>query len=833
MPLDLSKLSGAPLLDTETHPREIFNLLPSKHKRYEYLRDVQGEVLARWFDRRADSSIVIKMNTGGGKTVVGLLALKSCLNEGCGPAYYVAPDIYLSKQVMREAHDLGLSVVESPDAPAVLQGRAIGVINIRTLINGKSRFGVGAEGQKIKIGSVLIDDAHACLATTESQFTIEVPAHHAVYSELLTIFRDDLAAQSETTLSELDVSTPDAYMLVPFWAWDRDLGAVAKVLAAHADDPAFMFPWRLTKDYLKLCRCVIGSKAIEIAPRCLPIEAIPSFAEAKRKIFMTATLADDSILVTDFNANADLIKKHITPSSGNDIGDRMILVPQEIDPEITDEALRDFLSVKSAQYNVVVIVPSAYRAEFWRDKAAQIVTAENIDSAVSVLKVKHVGLVVLVNKYDGVDLPDEACRILVLDGLPRAHRLVERVETQMLRGSPHILGRQIQRIEQGMGRGIRSNDDYCAVLLMGASLIRDLFVADAQTLFSRATLAQLKLSHNVAAQIGPGIEELNDAIDFCLKQSPDWRKLAREALANITYPPEGSVRPVALAQRQAFDHAIIQDIKGSTGVLEKILNDDGSDKIVDDTVRGWLMWQLAEYKHLQDPVEAQKILKSALGRNRAITKPIGGIDYEKLDAKKLEQAKNVVWALKPYIGAKNKLLLAVNAILADMRFLPETSKRFEQAVKDIALFLGFRGQRPEAEFGKGPDDLWAVGNLKYFVIECKNGATTGKVSKHDCNQLSGSVNWFKERYDGSCSCTPILIHPSRVFEHAATPHEGARIVTVEGLAAMKEAIARFITAASADLDTLNSERASGLLSEYRLFPDAFVESFTVTPMTSS
>lgn len=31
----------------------------------------------------------------------------------------------------------------------------------------------------------------------------------------------------------------------------------------------------------------------------------------------------------------------------------------------------------------------------------------------------HVGLVVLINKYDGIDLPSDACRILALDGCPR------------------------------------------------------------------------------------------------------------------------------------------------------------------------------------------------------------------------------------------------------------------------------------------------------------------------------------------------------------------------------------------------------------------------------
>ena len=66
MPLNLSKLSSTSLLDTETSPREIFNLLPNKHARYKYPRDVQTQVWDRWLPRRAERDLVVKMNTGGG-----------------------------------------------------------------------------------------------------------------------------------------------------------------------------------------------------------------------------------------------------------------------------------------------------------------------------------------------------------------------------------------------------------------------------------------------------------------------------------------------------------------------------------------------------------------------------------------------------------------------------------------------------------------------------------------------------------------------------------------------------------------------------------------------
>ena len=50
-------------------PREIFNALPSKVSKLDYLRESQGVVLDRWFERRTERDLVIKMNTGGGKTL--------------------------------------------------------------------------------------------------------------------------------------------------------------------------------------------------------------------------------------------------------------------------------------------------------------------------------------------------------------------------------------------------------------------------------------------------------------------------------------------------------------------------------------------------------------------------------------------------------------------------------------------------------------------------------------------------------------------------------------------------------------------------------------------
>lgn len=42
------------------------------------------------------------------------------------------------------------------------------------MVNGRSAFGVGDDGQRIPIGSIIIDDAHACLSSIEEQFSISI-----------------------------------------------------------------------------------------------------------------------------------------------------------------------------------------------------------------------------------------------------------------------------------------------------------------------------------------------------------------------------------------------------------------------------------------------------------------------------------------------------------------------------------------------------------------------------------------------------------------------------------------------------------------------------------
>ncbi len=806
-------------------PRKIFSALPGKDAKYSYLRDVQAEVLDAWFARREEPDLVLKMNTGAGKTVVGLLILQSCLNEGMGPVVYVTPDNFLCEQVCLEAGLLGIPITKDCSSPDFVQGKAVLVITVHKLVNGKSVFGADKDDLKIRVESLLLDDVHACLSTTEKQFTLKVPAAHTVYQKLLNLFDQDLKMHSPARLLRIQEGDSRNLMLVPFWTWIDNNQDVLNAIFSHREESEFKFVWPLLEENLTHCQCLFSGAELEISPRCVPIECIPSFVTAQRRIYMTATLADDSILVTDFNVSPKSIVQPITPKRASDLGDRMIIAPQQLNPSVTDEQLRDFIKAYSSKYNVVVITPSDDRAASWEGVADKILNKENIHEGVKELQLKHVGLVVFSNKYDGIDLPGDACRLLVLDGLPQVHRYVDRYEQSVLNDDDEILSRQMQRIEQGMGRGVRANDDYCVVIIMGRKLTQVLFSKKATAKFSPATVAQMKLSEKLARQIqGKPLTDLATVISHCLERHSDWLKVSRQSLVNVTYDSALELCEVSLAQREAFDLAQKNQFHQAAEVIEALANKTKNPKI-----QGWLKAQVAEYIHRFDKAKAQEILLSAVTLNRCLTKPVRGITYQKLRHGTDSQAVCAEAFLYSKGLMPNEIVVWLHGLISDLKFYSNTAERFEKAIAMLGLAIGFKTQRPETEQGKGPDNLWSLGNFRFFVIECKSGAKTDTIAKRDADQLAGSMNWFRNHYDQSYKVTPILIHPKSVFDRQASPVPDIRIIDEECLEKIRCNLISYANAIGLSDVMPSKERLSKFFEESDFTPQKFCEKLTKAP----
>ncbi|OLF06259.1 DEAD/DEAH box helicase [Actinophytocola xanthii] len=816
-------------------PRDIFAALPNKP--WPYLRQEQGEVLERWFVRKDDRDVVIKQNTGGGKTVAGLLIAQSTLNEGVGKAVYLAPDSYLASRVRDEAARLGLQTAERHDDIRFTSGRAILVATFQKLINGQSLFGVvGGRHPTIDLGVVVVDDAHAALATTEGQFRLTIPVEHPACLKLFELLGPAVAEQSEKTWLDIAAGDPTAVARVPFWTWADKHGEVLDILHPHQRDEDFAFAWPLIADCLGLCTAMLSSRGVEIRPPCPPIAKIPSFVNAKRRVYLTATLSDDSVLVTNLKADPKNLEQVVTPGSAADLGDRLVLAPVELTPNLDDDAVRQLAKAfsvgdrdgdgvtESRPVNVVVLVPSTAKANQWRHLADRVHYVRDLEHGVAELTNGHVGLVVLVNKYDGIDLPGPACELLVVDGIPRPLDAAERREASALIDSPTRRVRDVQRIEQGMGRGVRDVNDHCAVLLMGAGLGVAVHDDAWLSLFSPATRAQLQLSRDLALQLhGAGLDGIRDALSVCLDRDPQWVQRSKLALASVRYNSTGAVRPEAIAARDAFDLAAAGQHNPAVDRLQQAING-----ITDPALRGWVREQKATYLHFIDPATAQQQLGAAIRDNPAVLRPAVGVDIRQARPAAV-QARAVADFLGTTYADSTALVLGFRAMLDDIVWDNERTDEAEAAWEKLGHHLGFDSMRPERLCGTGPDNLWALSATQHAVIELKTGVELDcdGIAKKDADQLGGSVRW-NENKNPRVTNTPVMLHPTDTLHDMAVIVPGMRVVTPAKLTELKTAVESFATAMTQSPNLWANEHAvAQQLGFYRLTGDRILGAYSV------
>ncbi|MDK7197924.1 DEAD/DEAH box helicase family protein [Actinotignum sanguinis] len=808
---------------TLTDPRDLFNALPGK---IHYLRGPQDQVLAAWHARRNERDLVIKMNTGGGKTLVGLLIARSWLNDGIRPVAYLVPNLFLVSQVEAEAQQLGIEVTDDTNSSEYQQGNAILIGTFQKLFNGRSVFGVGGslgKPAKTQLSGIVIDDAHACFSQSSAIFKLRIGDEKEEYQELLELFEEELNKQSSPGLLGLKAKRANAIQEIPFWAWQSKQVQVASIIHPISESDELMWSWPLIADMLPVCTAVVTGDAFEIYPPCFPTEALLGFSRAQRRVYLTATLPDDSVLIKHFGAAPASISNPIVPSSAGDIGDRMILLPEEIDPNVTDGEIRDFIVSLAEEQNVVVIVPSYERAKIWEEDAALVLDKENIDVGINELKANpHKGLVVLINRYDGIDLPGDMCHILVVDGLPEVLDASERLMQARMGDSKELLGSQIQRLEQGMGRATRSSEDYAVVLLLGRRLIERMNRPEALNLFSPATQVQLKIGRNDIGRNLSSLDDIRDVVEQCLDRDPKWLSFMKDKLAVVRYSA-----PVVSCgverERAAFNAALGRDYKAAAGYQQELVNMLPADS----AAKAIQMQRLAKYTNFFSRLRAQKIQKSAHDINKQLLYPENlSCDGEAQEIVR-KQAERSLEALKKY-SSGGALLRGFDSILKKLDWGVD-HEDFEKAMNDLAAHLGFLGQQPDHEMNHGPDNLWEVKLGTYYVIEAKNEVKSDNpIPKKNAAQLSQAMDWFKSNFPGR-EAVPVLVNPVAEFDsHAAIP-QGCRVMNRGKLTALRRALGKFAEDLSENGAYRNVSDVGMLLKLYKLNADSFIKAYTARP----
>jgi replicative superfamily II helicase len=241
--VDFKKLRESKAKPKPVNPREIFNALP-KPPGINDLYASQAEVLDNWFGRRTDKDVVVKLHTGGGKTLVALLMAQSVMNEVGEPVIYLAPTNQLVEQVLAKSREYGIPALPytkgQPLPGEFYDGKSVLVGAYETLFNGRSKFGVRGSGHPaVKVGAIILDDAHVALSSVREAFTLTIPVkdYGEVYSDLAGRFRVAFREVGRSgTFADITTGKDYGVVEVPSWAWHRKLAEVQNYLSHHVDD---------------------------------------------------------------------------------------------------------------------------------------------------------------------------------------------------------------------------------------------------------------------------------------------------------------------------------------------------------------------------------------------------------------------------------------------------------------------------------------------------------------------------------------------------------------------------------------------------------------------
>ncbi|BDT57039.1 DEAD/DEAH box helicase [Massilia varians] len=765
------------------------------------LRPAQIAVLKAWFDgHQTDRDIIVKLHTGQGKTLIGLLMLQSRLNDGKGPVVYLCPSNFLVEQTCDQAKQFGIKTcIAAPELPEeFLHGDSILVTSVQKLFNGLTKFGLN--NQSVSIGTLLMDDAHACVDAIRAACRIRIPRDEPAYHSILEMFSTDLEEQGVGTFADIQNQKRDALLPIPYWAWTAKEAEVARILSSATDRQSVRYAWPLLKNMLDRCQCVISGDALEIEPYVAPLQAFGSYWRASHRILMSATVTDDSFLVKGLQLSPKTIASPLKYAAETWSGEKMVLIPSLIDESLDrSEMVNMFAKPNDKRRSGVVALTNSFATtKDWEAYGAIVADTKNIPTVVGSLKRGQYELtVVLANRYDGIDLPDDTCRILIFDGKPFSESLID-LHTESCRpNSEATLIRAVRSVEQGMGRSVRGEKDYSVVVVTGTDLTRLIRDSKSRSYFSPQVAQQVKIGIDVAEMAreevgdeGAPVDAFAKLISQCLNRDPDWKEYYAEQMDSVV---PNVTRKEILEQ---FEMELLSEHSFASGNYRAAVDRVQAylDKNVSDSdEKGWYLQEMARYSHKFDRPLSERFQLAAHSANRLLLKPANGVQITKLSIVshgRMERIQSWISQFDDY----SQLNVALTDILARLAFGVKADK-FEQALDELASCIGFVGERPDKEWKEGPDNLWALDGTQYILWECKDEVLLerSEINKRESEQMNRSAAWFEKHYPGM-KVKRLMIHPAQQLESAGAFTHEVEVVRPAELKRLVKAVRTFFNA---------------------------------------
>ncbi|MEV7465469.1 DEAD/DEAH box helicase [Streptomyces kronopolitis] len=497
-------------LPAPSTPEALFGELPRTPGGHGALWSHQADILRDYSSAafRDKADVALELPTGSGKTLVGLLIAEWRRRFFKHRSVYACPTKQLAHQVWEAAQAQGVPATlfvgrtrdfDDRDLARYEGAEAVAITVYSHVFNTNPVF-AGAQ-------SLLFDDAHAAENYVADAWAVEIPAGTDQFNGLIDAFGEDLDRHLVARLTDAQAAESEVRLL-PVTTVTRRTEALDKVLITLSGDAKYRFS--MVRQQLRSCLFYVSSQGWYIRPMIPPTFDHDAFTGPVQRVYLSATLGEGGELERAFGRSP--IARVRAPEGWERTGSgrRFFVFPDlaetndpvfgPAEPTTTDTDTTPDAPITEASEGAAAqkggLVGRLVRL---RDKSVLLTpddrTAQAIARRLGVPAAERFrpgeaktglrpfidaerGMLLAASRYDGMDLPDETCNIILMHGLPDAVHLQDRFLITRLGASNVALERVRTRVVQGAGRCTRGPRDFALVIALGRDLQRFLSRTD-------------------------------------------------------------------------------------------------------------------------------------------------------------------------------------------------------------------------------------------------------------------------------------------------------------------------------------------------------------------
>lgn len=734
----------------------------------------QADVLREWHGNYLRAKdIAIELPTGSGKTLVGGLIGEFRRRTHGDRVVYVCPTRQLAQQSFDKLKSYGIPVVllvgpnrqwNRSDAAKYTSADAIAVTVYHHVFNSNPALE--------DANCLILDDAHAAESAVAGTWTLNIERELPIYQDILSSLSKAFAPSVLTRLRN-DQFNPqvefNVFLASPVGVAKQaheleDLFAAAAAASSLPDSVSYAY--KTMNGRLECCMVYASHRRIQIRPLIPPTDFHPAFNDPVQRVYMSATLGTGGEIERVFGRRK--IDRIPTPKGWDHqgTGTRFFCFPELTDDlSISETKCDEWVAGEiERRGRVVVMAPDQRSAEKFRSNRIPSnileVSAQDVESDLSVFTSAEHAALILANRYDGIDLPDDACRLVIITGLPSRGDLQERFLYEAI-GAFEVLQERVRaRIVQGAGRATRNLNDFAIVMMLGTELIR--YCLRREVLFAMHPQVQAEIQFGLDESQDSSSANMQENIESFIAQSDAWREVEQRihiARDKITRKdPAGSAELESSAQyevsawqaawhgnwelalknaRQALDALAGDRIPQRYAALWYYLASCWANRIADRTDSSELRLTSAQFyrsaraagrgttwlTHLQSPSEETE-------RSLADAEP---------DPLDLIAATNILDALLT-LGKSNRFDEEVSQSRTGL--IGTEPDAFENALTYLGRLAGANPSESDGGRTAAPDSTWIFGKEMWVCWEAKSDAKPiGEIGVNDARQASGHLRF--------------------------------------------------------------------------------------------